>query len=91
MRDPMIQGSAEYLDVGVKCDVVLDSQPVAFSLDHGATWQAATWQGSAGTSRTASLLLDGTLPVGRYRVLVQITDSPEIPIIDAGYLAITPP
>jgi hypothetical protein len=85
----IIRGSIEYLEVTVTCDFTLNTQPVEFSFDQ-TVWRTATWQGSAGTTRTARLLLDSSnTPAGRSATIwVRITDDPEIPILDAGRLNI---
>lgn len=92
-----IQGSVEYLDVSVTADVNLTGT-VELSFDQGATWTEAAWQGSAGLTRTARLLVDTNEtddddePVWRttnYPVWVRLTDAPEIPIISAGSLRVT--
>lgn len=85
---PLIEGTIEYLNVEVNCDVTLDAQPVAFSLDKGVTWLTATWVGDPGTTRTAQILLDGTLPPKTYHVYVKVTDTPEIPVVNAGTFGI---
>lgn len=91
MTRTLIAGSIEYLVVSVTSDTLLDSQPVAFSFDHDQTWVPAVWQGSAASNRNVSVLLDGTMPVGMYQVNVRITDTPEIPIMNAGPLYISEP
>lgn len=83
--------SIEYLYVDVSTDVTLDVQPVAVGIGttvEDVTWHDATWQGEAGTDRSARILLDGTLEPGVYRVFVRITDSPEIPVVKAGVLRV---
>lgn len=83
----IVRGSVEYLEVTVTCDFTLSAQPVEFSFDQ-TTWYTAAWQGSAGATRAARLLLNGSnTPAGRSAtVWVRITDDPEIPILDAGRL-----
>jgi hypothetical protein len=89
MSREFIQGSVEYLDVSVTADVNLTGT-VQFSLDRGATWDAATWQGSAATTRTARLLLDTSeLDQSGYPVWVKLSDTPETPIVSAGTIAVT--
>lgn len=85
------RGSEEYLAVTVTADVTLTTQPVAVSLDRGATWLDCTWQGSAGTTRTARtddpVVWD--VPLRKNDgVLVRVTDNPETPLIRAGSFAI---
>lgn len=84
----IIRGTTEYLDVTVRCDFTLSAQPVAFSFDEGSTWLTAAWIGTAGTTRTARLLLNtGNTPAGTgARVYVKVTDSTETPWLDAGRL-----
>jgi hypothetical protein len=85
MKLTLQTGTVEYLSVSVTADVTLDTQPVEFSFDR-STWHAATWLGTAGTTRSAQVLLDETnLPsVGNWPVFVRVTDSPEIPVMLAG-------
>ena len=91
----MYTGTVEYLDIAVTStnDIVLSTQPVNVSIDGGATWHAAFWQGDEDTTRTCSLLLGAAttppLPApGSYDVRVQVIDNPEEPIVDAGYLIV---
>lgn len=88
-----VLGTKEYLKATVSCDVELDSQPVAFTFDGGDTFHDAEWIGAAGTTRKAQLLIDEDIPltVGRHNVYVRVTDSPEIPLIDAGTLSVRNP
>lgn len=82
----ILRGSVEYLDVVVTADVSLDAQAVAISFDR-TTWLTATWQGSAGQTRTASILgNDSNLPNLSGPVFIKVTDSPEVPVQRAGYL-----
>lgn len=91
----MYVGTIEDLDALVTSTngVTLAAQPVYMSIDAGATWHSATWQGSPGTSRVCSLLLGPAttppLPApGSYQVRVQVIDNPEQPILNAGYLIV---
>lgn len=89
-RQTFVAGSVEYLTVTVTADVTLDTQPVALSLDKGVTWLACTWQGSAATTRKARTTSPITFS-GTWRnaaVLVKITDTPEIPIVNAGGISV---
>lgn len=92
----LIQGTIEYLDVVVTADVELTGD-VDLSFDHGATWTAATWQGTAATTRTARILLDTTAtddddaliwPKRSYPVWARLADTPEVPVISAGSLRV---
>ena len=85
------EGSVEYLFADVTADQTLDAQPVEIGVGRTvdtAAWEAATWLGDAGTTRTARILLDGTLEVGKHLVFVRVTDNPEVPIVKAGVLRI---
>ena len=88
----IIQGSKEYLYVDITADQALDDQPVEVAVTTARpavdSWQAATWVGDVGTSRSARILLDGLLTVGAYTVWVRLTDNPEVPILNAGRLKI---
>ncbi len=82
-------GTSEYVSVTVTSDVSLSAQPVTVSLDRGATWLPATWQGSAGTTRTARTTSPVTFAsTGLKTVLVKVTDTPEVPIIEAGRISV---
>ena len=84
-------GSVEYLFADVSADQTLISQPVEIGLGTSlttVTWSTASWIGDVGTTRTARILLDGTLTAGRYLIFVRITDDPETPIVKAGVLTL---
>lgn len=78
--------SIEYISATVTADVTLDAQAVKISVDDKATWLTAAWTGDPGTTRSCRVLLNGTnMPAaGERPVFVQITDSPETPIIAAA-------
>ena len=79
-------GSVEYLYADVTGDVALEG-PVEMGLGVGAdevVWQEAQWVGDVGTSRSARLLLDGSLAVGTYYLFARVTDSPEVPVLSCG-------
>lgn len=88
--------STEYVEAVVTSDVTLDAQVVEFVISStapvdGTVWTAGAWAGSAGTTRTARILVgptDGALDPGkgRYTVYVRVVDTPEIPVIEAGVL-----
>lgn len=86
--------SQEYLEVKVRADTMLVDQPVTIAVTRAqpdlGDFAGAAWKGLAGTTRTARLHPDqvphGT---GTWRVYVQVTDDPEIPVILAGLLIIT--
>jgi hypothetical protein len=87
--------SKEYVEASVTADVELGAQVVEFAILAGApvdgtTWTAGAWIGTAGTTRTARILVGqgGTLDPGpgNYTVFVRVTDTPEIPVIPAGSL-----
>lgn len=90
------QGSVEYLYADVTCDRILDEQPVALAIATVITsvdadeWEEAEWVGDPDNARSARLLLDGSLPAGKYQVFVRITDTPEVPIVKAGTLRVKP-
>lgn len=81
-------GTEEYIKVTVTCDVALDAQPVAISIDGKATWLPGTWMGAVGTTRTVrtSTPYVFTTKLSPRAVYVRITDSPEVPIIKAAGL-----
>ncbi len=90
--------SIEYVRVPVTASVVLDTQVVEMALTASTsagqapavptTWQAATWVGTAGTTRSARLLI-GPLAAGTYDVWIKFTDSPEAPARVAGKVTVT--
>lgn len=89
-------GSTEYLRVPVgPASVVLAAQPVAISLDSGTTWLPAQWEGDPGTTRTARTTNPVLFEVAAgevataYPVLVRITDTPEVPILGAGWVLVS--
>lgn len=87
----MEQGSVEYLYADVVSNTVLGTQPVEFAIATTVTtavWKAGAWEGDPGQARTARVLLDGTLPAGKYQIFVKVHDNPEIPIIKAGTLKV---
>lgn len=89
-RRIMYAGTVEYLGVTITADVTLDTQPVAVSFDR-ATWNPATWTGSAGLVRTAHLLIGDDVPLpekGTWAVYARVTDNPEAPIVEAGVLEV---
>lgn len=86
------RASFEYLSIPVSANVTLSQTvQVAITRDQpeAGDWQTATWQGSAGTTRTARIGPIGPLATGDWLVFVRITDSPEIPVLLAGSLLIT--
>jgi hypothetical protein len=88
----MAQGSVEYLYADIRADRVLDTQAVKISINASNQpydWVDAEWEGDPGMFRSARVLLDGTLPRGMYTVYAQITDLPEAPIFQVGYLKIS--
>lgn len=90
MKRTLQTGTVELLSVSVTADVTLDAQPVEISFDR-STWLSATWIGTAGTTRSAQVLLDATnLPsVGNWPVFVRVTDDPEIPVMLAGGIRVS--
>lgn len=82
------RGSEEYVTILVESDVVLDTQPVEFSIKPGV-WINATWISSPATTRRAHALVDfSDYYKGKYTVKVRVTDSPEIPIFPVGVLEV---
>lgn len=86
------RGSIEWIDVPVTADVQLDTQAVFISLvPYPYNWITATWQGTAGMVRTASILAGDANPlpdIDVTDVFVKVTDNPEVPIVLAGPLII---
>lgn len=75
---------------GVTYNPTADLVEVAFKAPGvdptGPDWHAATWE-TAGTSYYARLLVGPVgglvLAVGTYRMWIRITDSPEVPVLEA--------
>ena len=95
-------GSTEYLRITIVADVDISDDATVASFDGGITWHALDHvgaaqpvQGSVGiTYRLETRLLVGpsgrlTLPAGTVPVLVRVTDSPEVPEVNAGTLVVT--
>lgn len=84
----LYRGTTEYLHIPVTSAEVL-SDTVEVSFDR-STWHAASWIGDPGTTRTARILLGGAvpLPARSTNVYIRFTDSPEMPVVNAGVLTI---
>jgi len=89
--------SKEYARVDVTADVELGAQSISFVFlpkvspdtepTGGDPWVTATWLGSAGTTRTAGVLVGPgatVLPEGDYRIWWKLTAAPEVPFRMAG-------
>lgn len=87
MRE-FIKGDEDYLVVPITDTTGIDLEddlPVEISIDHGATWQAAEWTGTAGVKRSARILLaTSEMTKGSYPVWARLTDTPTRPIVPAG-------
>lgn len=88
-------GSKEYVKAEVEVEtegVELDDQPVTVWIN--GTEYPAGWIGDVGASRqcqTSSIIDFTSWDVGLYTVAVEVTDSPEIPLIPAGYISVQNP
>lgn len=85
------QGTEEYIAAEVSGNVTLGAQTVTVHVK--GLNLAAEWTGSPGTTRqcrTASEVeFDAeTWPDGLYPLAVKYVDTPEIPLIDAGYIRV---
>ena len=93
--------SREYVDLPITSSVELDAQTVEIGLrliDTGAdllTWYPANWIGTAGTTRTARILVGpggspsvGEIEPGVYAVRGRVTDTPEEPTIHGFFLVV---
>ena len=88
--------SVEYVRAPVTADVDL-GMGVEISIRYGTAahvWLPATWVGTLGPSRTARTTTQVTFsaalyPKPAYTVYVRLTDTPEVPIIEAGTIKIT--
>lgn len=85
-------GSVEYVKASVTSSDSLSAQPVTIWID--GTEHAAVWEGSAGTTRicrTSSAIDFTSWEPDLYSMQVEVTDSPEIPLIPAGYISVQTP
>jgi hypothetical protein len=80
---------------GLSYDPTADTVQMAFTTtgDPGPDdWHSATWE-TVGSVSHARCLIGPTggiaLPAGTYTVYVRVTDNPEIPVKQAGYLTIS--
>lgn len=80
----MLASSVEYVHVKLTTPQDVSADPVEISFDGGSTWHAA--QHETGGVRILVGPDQLLLPTGLLRVLVRITDSPEVPVLDAGRL-----
>jgi hypothetical protein len=83
-------GSVEYLYADLTGDITLDGT-VEMGLGAGAdvvTWTTAEWVGVPDFSRSARVLLDGTMDTGTYYLFARVTDNPEVPIVVCGRVRI---
>lgn len=90
----MERESEEYLRVSVTASVTLSFQPVELAITSGAerpsTWMPGEWEGEPASTRIARVepgWAIGLAP-GTYVVWARVTDAPEIPVINAGKLAL---
>lgn len=89
----LYRGSTEYVEASITADVTLDTQTVTLSVDGGTTYVAATWQDSAGTTRTARtsspVVVTTALPnAGVYTLLAKIVDATETTIVHCGGIVV---
>ena len=99
MSADLIVGSQEYLVVEVTGDLMLDAQVVEIAVVDVDTrpttndWHTSAWTGDPGYTRNCRVFIGNSVggisvDAGMYRVFVRVTDSPEIPIMDAGLLSV---
>lgn len=84
------KGTKEYVKAVITSDRSLSAQVVEIKVN--GAWVAATWQGTAGltrTARTTSVVDFASATLGYQTVYARFTDSPEIPIIDCGKILVT--
>lgn len=88
--------SEEYTRVEVEADVTLDmtvemAVTARTAQPEGADWVTASWLGAPGTERTAQAdpSLTSNLEPGTWKVWVRLTDNPEQPVLEPGFLKIT--
>lgn len=87
--------SLQYVRVPVTADgidVTADPVAMAFTSGFGSSPQSGDWHDAAWDNGNARILVgpggDVTLFSGRYLIWVKVTDSPEIPVLRAGYLVV---
>jgi hypothetical protein len=93
------RGSVENLHTPVTADVSLTvAMTVAIAIGRNSdgtyTWLTSEWEGDEATTRTAVTSTPVTFsaanyPLRNYTVYVKVTDTPEVPVIEAGQLVIT--
>lgn len=93
MSDTTIEiplGSVEYLYADLEGDILLDGtvEMALGGAPNDVTWESADWVGDVGMTRSARVLLDGTLAQGTYYLWARVTDTPEVPIIKCGKVKI---
>lgn len=86
-------GATEYIEATITADVTLDTETVAMSIDGGATWLAASWLGSSGTTRGARtnspVVVSSIFPIaGVYPLLAKVGDGTETTIVSCGGVAV---
>lgn len=83
-------GTTEYVAATITSSVTLDAQVVEFRFGPSAGWITGAWTGTAATQRQARVLINsGNIPAaGTYDLYVRVTDSPEIPIVNAGRITV---
>lgn len=92
----MNHNSKEYLNVALTADHNISADVVQFCIlsQNAAATAPLVWSTATNTATGAQLLIGpgspyGALAIGNYNVFVQIADSPEIPVLNAGVLRIT--
>jgi hypothetical protein len=83
-------GSEEHVTGTLRADVLLDSQTVSISLDRGATWHAAVWEGEVGFRRKVrtSAPIPFTTPM-RGAATARVIDASEEILIELGEYKVT--
>lgn len=98
MTISIMHGSVEFLFLDVTSNIDLDAQPVEVGLggtgENTATqdvvWFEASWTGDVDTTRTARVLIPGSVDAGSYSIFVRVHDSPEVPVIYVDRLRVKP-
>jgi hypothetical protein len=84
-------GTTEYVIASVTSDLVLSNQVVAIVIEE--TVHPATWLGTEGTTRSCRTtspitFTEPTWVDDLYEMQVRITDTPEVPLVPAGYIRV---
>lgn len=85
--------STEYVSIPITAPVDIDSDVVEVAFVHGQNNVPADWFAATVTDGVAKVLVgpDGVIELTpqTWYVVVRVTDSPEVPVVNAGALIVT--